>query len=96
MYDTGLALPAKDVLLQLVSSCAQRNVTVLVDEAFIDYTPLHSLTAGPLPEDATLVIYMPGRDFDRIARELAAAGAKADTPCCAVSHAATARQTHAA
>ena len=51
---------------------------------------------GPLPEDATLVVYMPGRDFDRIARELAAAGAKADTPCCAVSHAATARQTHAA
>jgi histidinol-phosphate/aromatic aminotransferase/cobyric acid decarboxylase-like protein len=39
MYDTGLALPAKDVLLQLVSSCAQRNVTVLVDEAFIDLHP---------------------------------------------------------
>jgi uroporphyrin-III C-methyltransferase len=49
-----------------------------------------------LPEDATLVVYMPGRDFERIARELAAAGAKADTPCCAVSHVATPRQTHAA
>jgi threonine-phosphate decarboxylase len=41
---SGVLTP-KDVLLQLVSSCAQRNVTVLVDEAFIDYTPLHSLTA---------------------------------------------------
>lgn len=52
--------------------------------------------AGPLPEDATLVVYMPGRDLDRIARELAAAGAQADTPCCAVSHVATTLQTHAA
>jgi threonine-phosphate decarboxylase len=41
---SGVLTP-KDVLLQLVSSCAQRNVTVLVDEAFIDYIPLHSLTA---------------------------------------------------
>jgi threonine-phosphate decarboxylase len=41
---SGVLTP-KDVLLPLVSSCAQRNVTVLVDEAFIDYTPLHSLTA---------------------------------------------------
>jgi uroporphyrin-III C-methyltransferase len=51
---------------------------------------------GPLPEDATLVVYMPGRDLGRIVRELAAAGATADTPCCAVSHVATPRQTHAA
>src|SRR5581483_1488037 len=36
--------------------------------------------SGPLPEDATLVIYMPGRDTARLARE--------------VSEAATARQTH--
>ena len=58
-----------------------------------DETPIWS---GPLPEDATLVIYMPGRDTARIARELAAAGVAADMPCCAISHAATARQSHAA
>jgi uroporphyrin-III C-methyltransferase len=52
--------------------------------------------AGPLPEDATLVIYMPGRDTARLARELAEAGVAADVPCAAVSQAATARQTHAA
>jgi uroporphyrin-III C-methyltransferase len=51
---------------------------------------------GPLPEDVTLVIYMPGRDTARLARELCAAGLAADTPCAAVSHAATARQSHAA
>jgi uroporphyrin-III C-methyltransferase len=58
-----------------------------------DETPLWS---GPLPEDATLVVYMPGRDTARIARELAGAGVAADMPCCAVSHAATSRQSVAA
>ena len=48
---------------------------------------------GPLPEDATLVVYMPGRDLGRIARELRAAGLAEDVGCCAISHAATARQT---
>jgi uroporphyrin-III C-methyltransferase len=51
---------------------------------------------GALPEDATLVIYMPGRDTARLARELAEAGVAADVPCAAVSQAATSRQTHAA
>ncbi len=54
-----------------------------------------SLWSGPLPEDATLVIYMPGRDTSRIARELAEAGVSADMPCAAVSHAATSRQSYA-
>lgn len=59
----------------------------------VDCTPIWS---GPLPEDATLVVYMPGRDLGRIARELMAAGVKMDTPCCAMSHVATARQSYAA
>jgi uroporphyrin-III C-methyltransferase len=58
-----------------------------------DHTPLWS---GPLPEDATLVVYMPGRDTTRLAHELRSAGVAADTPCCAISHAATPRQSHAA
>lgn len=58
-----------------------------------DCTPIWS---GPLPEDATLVVYMPGRDLGRIARELMAAGVKIDTPCCAMSHVATARQSYVA
>lgn len=52
--------------------------------------------SGQLPDDATLVIYMPGRDTARLARELAAVGVAADVPCAAVSHAATERQTHVA
>jgi uroporphyrin-III C-methyltransferase len=58
-----------------------------------DEAPIWS---GPLPEDATLVIYMPGRDTARLARELAAAGVAADVACCAISHAATPRQSHVA
>ncbi len=52
--------------------------------------------SGRLPEDATLVVYMPGRDTGRIAAELAAAGVAADVPCCAISHAATPRQSYVA
>jgi uroporphyrin-III C-methyltransferase len=58
-----------------------------------DAAPIWS---GPLPEDATLVLYMPGRDTARIAKELRAAGVAADVPCAAVSHAATERQSFAA
>ncbi len=49
--------------------------------------------SGVLPEDATLVVYMPGRHTGRIARELREAGVAEDVACCAISHAATARQS---
>ncbi len=51
------------------------------------------LWRGPLPTDATVVVYMPGRDLERIARELAEAGVAGDVACCAISHAATERQS---
>jgi uroporphyrin-III C-methyltransferase len=57
-----------------------------------DATPIWS---GPLPEDATLVVYMPGRDMARIAQELRSAGIGEDVACCAISHAATQRQSYA-
>jgi threonine-phosphate decarboxylase len=41
---TGI-LTTRDVLFQFVSQCAERNISVLLDEAFIDYTPFDSLTA---------------------------------------------------
>ena len=52
--------------------------------------------SGPLPNDATLVVYMPGRDMARIARELRNAGVSENVACCAVSHAATIRQSYVA
>jgi uroporphyrin-III C-methyltransferase len=45
-------------------------------------------------EDAALVIYMPGKDYSRLARELIAAGFSADLPCLAVSRVSTPEQSN--
>ena len=45
--------------------------------------------SGSLPDEATLVIYMPGRDFDTLAQDLIASGISPTTPCTAVSRAST-------
>ena len=42
--------------------------------------------------DATLAIYMPGGNYERIAHELLGAGLPPDTPCIIVSQASTPRQ----
>jgi len=44
---------------------------------------------GAFPEDATLVIYMPGRDFRALSDDLITSGIAPDTPCVAVSKATT-------
>ncbi len=44
---------------------------------------------GAFPEDATLVIYMPGRGFRALADELIASGVAASTPCVSFSKAST-------
>lgn len=49
--------------------------------------------SGTLPKDATLVVYMPGRDMGSVARDLRDAGLEEDVPCCAVSQAATPGQS---
>lgn len=51
---------------------------------------------GTLPADATLAIYMPGRNLQAVADDLRAAGVPPDMPCVAVSCAATPRQRAAA
>lgn len=50
------------------------------------------LWSGALPDDATLAIYMPGRDFTALARELRSAGVAGDVAVVAVSKAATPEQ----
>lgn len=52
----------------------------------LDLTPKWE---GAFPTDATLVIYMPGRNFRRLADELIASGIGSETPCVAVSKAST-------
>jgi uroporphyrin-III C-methyltransferase len=45
-------------------------------------------------EDATLVIYMPGHEFENLREELLAAGLASEIPAVIVSHASTAEQRH--
>ncbi len=45
--------------------------------------------SGAFPDEATLVIYMPGRDFAALAADLMQSGIAAETPCVAVSKATT-------
>lgn len=52
--------------------------------------------SGTLPIDATLAVYMPGRDLGRLQRDLQEAGVGNDMPCCAVSQVGTAHQSAAA
>ena len=47
---------------------------------------------GAFPAEATLVLYMPGRDFHRLAADLIASGIAPETPVAAVSHASTPRE----
>jgi uroporphyrin-III C-methyltransferase len=48
--------------------------------------------AGAFPDEATLIIYMPGRDFETLAQDLISSGISASTPCTAVSSASTPQQ----
>ncbi len=47
------------------------------------------LWGGPLPPDATLVLYMPGRDLEALARDLVQSGVSGSTPVIAISRAST-------
>lgn len=44
---------------------------------------------GPLPTDATLIIYMPGSDYIRLATQILEAGFSKETPCVIVSNVTT-------
>ena len=50
---------------------------------------LPNLGMSALPDDSTLVLYMPGRDFPALAADLIHSGVAPTTPCVAVSKATT-------
>jgi threonine-phosphate decarboxylase len=49
-------LTTRNILLQFVAECADRNITVLLDEAFIDYAPADSLTPD-VEQFANLIVF---------------------------------------
>jgi uroporphyrin-III C-methyltransferase len=48
---------------------------------------------SPLPKNSTLVIYMPGQDYEATAQELVDNGLASDTPCAIVSQATSPEQS---
>jgi uroporphyrin-III C-methyltransferase len=54
----------------------------------VDITP-EQMWRGSFPDDATLVLYMPGRDFTTLSASLISSGIPPATPCVAVSKAST-------
>jgi threonine-phosphate decarboxylase len=49
-------LTTRETLRDLVTHCADRNIVVLLDEAFIDYAPTHSLTPQ-IDQHPNLVVF---------------------------------------
>ena len=79
--------------LILVAGHPASHKTAATSDQAVEQAPLWT---GPLPPDATLAIYMPGRSAASIAAELRRAGAPDDLPCVAISQAATPHQHIAA
>jgi threonine-phosphate decarboxylase len=59
-------LTDKQVLLPFIAACARQNVTVLLDEAFIDYAPMHSL-AAEIERFPNLIVFRSVTKFHAIA-----------------------------
>lgn len=55
-----------------------------------------SLWRGPLPNDATLGIYMPGRDLRALAWDMLQSGLPAELPCLVMSHVSLPEEKHQA
>lgn len=58
-------LTCKEEILRLVSRCAERDITVLLDEAFIDYMPCDSL-AGHIHQFPNLIVFRSVTKFHAI------------------------------
>ncbi len=87
------ALAAGAVLQLPLTDRASSSKLIFCTGHHADGKDVAPIWSGPLPEDATLVVYMPGRNLERIAWDLSQAGVARDVACCAISHAATERQS---
>lgn len=71
---------------------ASKLILITGQHAADKSSPVPPIWQGTLPEDATLAIYMPGRDLAAVVRDLRSAGVADDMPCVAISCAATPKQ----
>ncbi len=89
---TALFAAGAALHLPLTDRRTASKLILLAGRHAADKTDAGSLWQGSLPVDATLAIYMPGRDLHRLAHDLLAAGLDLATPCAAISKAATPQQ----
>jgi uroporphyrin-III C-methyltransferase len=82
----GISLTDRRHASKVIFLSAHRRARQFQQEEFEQ--ELRSLPAS----DATYVIYMPGSDYAKVARELGAAGLDPETPCLVVSQASTPAQ----
>jgi uroporphyrin-III C-methyltransferase len=73
----------------LTDRCAASKLIIATAHHAAGKLELMPKWSGGLAQDATLVIYMPGRKFRALADDLIASGVAADTPCVAISNATT-------
>ena len=79
-------LTDRNAASKLIFATAHHAIRTNGEAAKIALTPKWQ---GAFPPDATLVVYMPGRNFRQLADELIASGIAPETPCVAVSSAST-------
>ncbi len=93
---TALFAAGAALQLPLTDRRTASKLILMTGRHAADKTDAGPLWQGTLPADATLAVYMPGRNLERLAKDLMAAGLDAATPCVAISHAATPHQQVAA
>ncbi len=89
---TALFAAGAALHLPLTDRRSASKLILMAGRHAADKTDAGPLWQGTIPPDATLAIYMPGRDLHRLAQDLLTAGIPPETPCVAISKAATPQQ----
>lgn len=93
---TALFAAAAALHLPLTDRRSASKLILMAGRHAADKSEAGPLWTGAVPPDATLAIYMPGRDLQRLAQDLLSIGIDPATPCAAISQAATPEQSVAA
>ncbi len=89
---TALFAAGAALHLPLTDRRSSSRLILLAGHHAADKPDAGALWPGTLPVASTVAVYMPGRDLGRLAQDLLAAGMLADSPCLAISKAATPEQ----
>ena len=89
---TALFAAGAALHLPLTDRRSASRLILLAGHHAADKPDATGLWPGTLPVDSTVAVYMPGRDLARVAHDLLSAGMPPESPCAAISKAATPQQ----